>query len=269
MSVMGPVCGKCVDLRQPGKRLNVVPAGRTITHSGTSHQLKMCWFGVKCKYPYCPYWHKIATRGIHSRGFNRNSNNLNAAEDSRQPYANYFWPLAEASDAIVGGGPQRAVRRSGQRRTPHRPIHTYPPGANSCNPVLHSERTHTSGAPQTLSERSTLNRTAVAYTRPDAHDCEDLRHLEVPIPRSKQMLRRRAGSQWTWKGWKAWQQQQMLKGWRKKEVQRAIFLRDSDPANQGIDFTRVEELWDRCGVIYGLYHFTSGRWYVGQTKKRD
>ena len=69
-------------------------------------------------------------------------------------------------------------------------------------------------------------------------------------------------------GWKAWQQQQMLKGWRKKEVQRAIFLRDSDPANQGIDFTRVEELWDRCGVIYGLYHFTSGRWYVGQTKKR-
>ena len=60
----------------------------------------------------------------------------------------------------------------------------------------------------------------------------------------------------------------MLKGWRKKEVQRAIFLRDSDPANQGIDFTRVEELWDRCGVIYGLYHFTSGRWYVGQTKKR-
>ena len=69
-------------------------------------------------------------------------------------------------------------------------------------------------------------------------------------------------------GWKAWQQQQMLKGWRKKEVQRAIFLRDSDPANQGIDFTRVEELWDRCRVIYGLYHFTSGRWYVGQTKKR-
>ena len=112
-------------------------------------QQRKCKFGKRCKYPYYSFWHEIPTRGHHSRGSVRSPNadcsETYAAIESGHgvPCANYFQPLTSIFDGKGGGGPQRAVRRSGQRRTPHRPIHTYPPGANSCNPVLHSERTHT------------------------------------------------------------------------------------------------------------------------------
>ena len=42
-------------------------------------------------------------------------------------------------------------------------------------------------------------------------------------------------------------------------------LRSNDPANSGVDWARVSSRWDACGVVYGVYHFAAGRWYVGQT----
>ena len=38
-----------------------------------------------------------------------------------------------------------------------------------------------------------------------------------------------------------------------------------EPANQGIDWQHCDGVFDTPGAIYAIYHFTSGRWYVGQT----
>ena len=38
---------------------------------------------------------------------------------------------ANIGGALLCGGPQRAVRISGQRRTPHKPIHTYLPSSGN------------------------------------------------------------------------------------------------------------------------------------------
>ena len=104
-------------------------------------QQRKCKFGKRCKYPYCPFWHEIPARIHHSRGSVKDPND--DCSGHGVPCTNYFEPLNSIFDGKDGGGPQRTVWASGQRRSPHRSIHTYPPGANSCNPVLHSERTHT------------------------------------------------------------------------------------------------------------------------------
>ena len=38
-----------------------------------------------------------------------------------------------------------------------------------------------------------------------------------------------------------------------------------EPANEQIDWRHISQHFNDCGAIYGIYHFTSGRWYVGQT----
>ena len=141
------------------------------------------------------------------------------------------------------------------------------PSTRTHSAALQSGLIHTSGSPQTLSERSRHSGTAVDYTRP-RDGVEDIRSLPVPIPRWKRSQRGRAKSHWTWREWKLWQCDCLRNGWRKKAVRAAIELRNVDPANYLVDFSRVEETWGKCGVIYGLYHCTTGRWYVGQTKKR-
>ena len=44
-----------------------------------------------------------------------------------------------------------------------------------------------------------------------------------------------------------------------------LSLRDSDPANNATDFRDTAKQWNANGCIYALYHFSSDRWYVGQT----
>ena len=60
------------------------------------------------------------------RGNSKPNNNSRTLLRSRK-VVNYDVDRIDANtgDALLRGGPQRAVRRSGQRRTPHRPIHTY------------------------------------------------------------------------------------------------------------------------------------------------
>ena len=56
------------------------------------------------------------------------------------------------------------------------------------------------------------------------------------------------------------------KEWQdKKEVNRILRLRAQEPANKDIDWDHCDDLFDVPGAVYAIYHFTSGRWYVGQT----
>ena len=54
--------------------------------------------------------------------------------------------------------------------------------------------------------------------------------------------------------------------WRdKKEINRVLRLREKDLAQKHMSFTNVSSMFQESGAIYAIYHFTSGRWYVGQT----
>ena len=35
-----------------------------------------------------------------------------------------------------------------------------------------------------------------------------------------------------------------------------------------MDWSNIQKLWDQKGWIYGLFHFATGRWYVGQTVRQ-
>ena len=142
---------------------------------------KNCWFGLQCHYrlQFCPFRHP---RKVVFESNNANTRHLKNYNDSDQfrgswknpnnsivtfsdslrncSSANYFQPLATLQDnndlpgkdidverGPLCGGPQRAVGRSGQRRTPHRPIHTYP-RSNNVNTNFNSstaewQNTHT------------------------------------------------------------------------------------------------------------------------------
>jgi hypothetical protein len=72
---------------------------------------------------------------------------------------------------------------------------------------------------------------------------------------------------WTWDGWRTWLRRSWDRTeWRnKKDINRMVDLRNRDPANRGIDWSQCSEHFNAKGAIYAIYHFTSGRWYVGQT----
>ena len=56
------------------------------------------------------------------------------------------------------------------------------------------------------------------------------------------------------------------KEWReKKELNRVLRLRSQELANRDVNWDQCDKLFDTAGAVYGIYHFTSGRWYVGQT----
>jgi len=56
--------------------------------------------------------------------------------------------------------------------------------------------------------------------------------------------------------------------WYKPDIKKKLRLRDQDPANRGANLSDVAATWNKSGWIYGLFHFASGRWYVGQTIRR-
>jgi hypothetical protein len=70
---------------------------------------------------------------------------------------------------------------------------------------------------------------------------------------------------WTWNAWRDWLFEATSRKWHKPSIRKVLKLRDSDPANKSMDFTKAADHWKAKGWVYGLFHFASGRWYVGQT----
>ena len=60
----------------------------------------------------------------------------------------------------------------------------------------------------------------------------------------------------------------MQDGWRRvwKNRKRLLEVRDHDPCNRGKSFAE-EHWWNARGWIYVLFHFPTGRVYVGQTSR--
>ena len=97
----------------------------------------------------------------------------------------------------------------------------------------------------------------------------DIRRLPLPEPYDKHephpSRNERHQDEWTWPSWREWQLQNAGRKWHKPAIRKALKLRDQDPANRGTDFTDIKRQWASSGWIYALYHFSTGRWYVGQT----
>ncbi len=100
---------------------------------------------------------------------------------------------------------------------------------------------------------------------------EDLRLLPLPEPGDKHDPTCPPGSRyertWDWASWKRWMRRCWVrKEWaNKKEISRALRLRSQEMSNADIDWDHCDDRFDETGAIYGIYHFTAGRWYVGQT----
>ena len=100
---------------------------------------------------------------------------------------------------------------------------------------------------------------------------EDLRQLPPPEPGDKHDDAPPPASRyprpWTWTAWKEW----MRRCWdrtrwkNKKAINTALRLREQEPNNRGIDWSNCATAFEDKGAIYGIYHFTAGKWYVGQT----
>jgi len=97
----------------------------------------------------------------------------------------------------------------------------------------------------------------------------DNRNLPLPEPFDKHQphpsRNQRLSDNWTWSSWETWTRRAWTYRWRKRSLRRVLELRDRDPGNQhaaGFDPSRC---WSQPGWIYALFHFASGRIYVGQT----
>ena len=96
---------------------------------------------------------------------------------------------------------------------------------------------------------------------------EDDRVLPVPEPHDKHdppvSRARRYQDAWSWGSWKGWLRQCWDRQWSKRPIRDA--LRKRSQVAQGIDWSHASDQFDEKGLIYMLYHFPSGRRYVGQT----
>ena len=97
----------------------------------------------------------------------------------------------------------------------------------------------------------------------------DLRNLPLPEPYDKNAphpsRNQRHQDSWNWDAWRDWLFDALTRKWYKPSIRRVLKLRDQDPVNRNMDYTKAKDLWTKRGWIYALYHFSSGRWYVGQT----
>ena len=82
-------------------------------------------------------------------------------------------------------------------------------------------------------------------------------------------MRRSTGrASWTWKGWGEWHARAVeRRHWRKKPIRRMLQLRDKTAAQRGdaINYYSASAVQEVHGMVYGIYHFPTGKWYVGQT----
>ena len=95
-----------------------------------------------------------------------------------------------------------------------------------------------------------------------------LRPLPLPAPYDKHELNGgpapRFDRPWSW--WRTWAKACWDRTrWYKKDVNRVLDLRFYDSANRGVDWAHCSAWWESSGFVYGIYHFATGRWYVGQT----
>ena len=67
----------------------------------------------------------------------------------------------------------------------------------------------------------------------------------------------------TWPSWRQWMQVCWSRNWKKRCINRVLKKRDMESCNKGSNFTA--NTFGRSGAIYALFHFPTGRWYVGQT----
>ena len=73
---------------------------------------------------------------------------------------------------------------------------------------------------------------------------------------------------WTWPQWQTWYRSRIaLKKWRLKVIQRVLDIRAAEARKRKdtSDYHDPDMLFSRVGCIYGLFHFASKKWYVGQT----
>ena len=100
----------------------------------------------------------------------------------------------------------------------------------------------------------------------------DERPLPLPEPFDKhepqKSRNRRHQDPWTWASWREWMKEAGSRRWYKPGICRGLRLRDQDPANKGANLSDAAAIWNKTGWIYGLFHFATGRWYVGQTIRR-
>ena len=90
----------------------------------------------------------------------------------------------------------------------------------------------------------------------DKHDPQPSRH-------------RRNEGQWSWQDYMSWMQRSWGRSsWRNKTLRRVLQLRSADDANRSASWDDIPALWDAPGWIYALFHFPTGRLYVGQTQRK-
>ena len=120
-------------------------------------------------------------------------------------------------------------------------------------------------------ESTTQAKPKPAPQPPRARFVPDFRPLPLPEPYDKNAphpsRNQRHQEDWTWNAWRDYIFDAASRKWNKPSIKRVLKLRDQYPANRKMDFTKTSELWTKRGWIYGLFHFASGRWYVGQTSR--
>ena len=100
---------------------------------------------------------------------------------------------------------------------------------------------------------------------------QDLRALPIPEPYDKHDPQpprhvRNEGT-WSWDSYRTWMQKMWGTNWKKKSLRKVLQLRAADGSSGSLDWKDVPTLWSTPGWIYVLFHFPSGRLYVGQTKR--
>ena len=73
---------------------------------------------------------------------------------------------------------------------------------------------------------------------------------------------------WTWESWADWHERAIgRRNWRKTPLRRMLELRDNECRCSGdtYNYYAPHAVSGRNGMIYGAYHFPTGKWYVGQT----
>ena len=95
---------------------------------------------------------------------------------------------------------------------------------------------------------------------------DDIRPLPLPTPhlkRTKATTHVSTCKPYTWPKWRQWMQSCWSRNWEKRCINRVLKKRDVDSCNKGSTFQ--SNTFGRAGAIYALFHFPTGRWYVGQT----
>ena len=73
---------------------------------------------------------------------------------------------------------------------------------------------------------------------------------------------------WSWATWKDWHHSCVARTrWHKTAITRALQMRADEARERGdtTDYFHPDAVSAVTGMIYGIYHFPTGKWYVGQT----